>query len=54
MLKFYRLEGFRDNFKANVKAWKDFYDLSTPQDSELPPPYQNIKGIPKLIMFRSV
>ncbi|XP_068632055.1 dynein axonemal heavy chain 3 [Battus philenor] len=48
------LEGFKENFEKDVSVWKDFYDLSAPQEHELPEPYQDIKGIPKLIMFRCI
>ncbi|XP_028170778.1 dynein heavy chain 3, axonemal [Ostrinia furnacalis] len=48
------LRGFKENFERNVKGWKDFYDLSAPHENTLPPPYENIKGIPKLIILRCI
>ncbi|XP_052759353.1 dynein axonemal heavy chain 3 [Galleria mellonella] len=48
------LRGFKENFEKNIKAWKDFYDLSDPHENPLPAPYQDIKGIPKLIIFRCI
>ncbi|XP_059059125.1 dynein axonemal heavy chain 3 [Achroia grisella] len=48
------LRGFKENFEKNLKAWKDFYDLSAPHENPLPAPYEDIKGIPKLILFRCI
>ncbi|KAG6455707.1 hypothetical protein O3G_MSEX009350 [Manduca sexta] len=48
------LRGFRENFVSNIKAWKEFYDLSAPHENPFPPPFEDIKGIPKLIMLRCI
>ncbi|RVE49566.1 hypothetical protein evm_005794 [Chilo suppressalis] len=48
------LRGFKDNFENNVQAWKDFYDLAAPHENPFPAPYENITGIPKLIILRCI
>ncbi|XP_063362018.1 dynein axonemal heavy chain 3 [Cydia amplana] len=48
------LRGFKENFMNNVKGWKEFYDLAAPHEVEFPPPYQNVKGIAKLIILRCI
>ncbi|KAL0892691.1 hypothetical protein ABMA27_014410 [Loxostege sticticalis] len=48
------LRGFKENFESNVKGWKEFYDLSAPHENPLPPPYEDIRGIPKLIILRCI
>ncbi|XP_039753870.1 dynein heavy chain 3, axonemal [Pararge aegeria] len=48
------LRGFKENVEQNIGAWKDFYDLAAPQENPLPHPYEDIRGIPKLIIFRCI
>ncbi|XP_049869343.1 dynein axonemal heavy chain 3 [Pectinophora gossypiella] len=48
------LGDFRESFKKNLVAWKEYYDLSAPQEHNFPAPFENIKGIPKLIMLRCI
>ncbi|XP_045448983.1 dynein axonemal heavy chain 3 [Melitaea cinxia] len=48
------LQGFKEHFEANVSSWKELYDSSAPHERELPPPYDVMKGIPKLIIMRCI
>ncbi|CAH3998948.1 unnamed protein product [Pieris brassicae] len=48
------LRGFKENFESNVPSWKEFYDLSAPHETSFPHPYEEIEGIPKLIMLRCI
>ncbi|CAG9584340.1 unnamed protein product [Danaus chrysippus] len=48
------LQGFKENVEENIDDWKAFYDLSAPHENPLPHPYEDIKGIPKLIILRCI
>lgn len=47
--------GFLDDFRANVTAWKKFYDLMNPQDAPIPQPWeQKLTAFQKLIVMRMI
>nr|XP_026485669.1 dynein heavy chain 3, axonemal [Vanessa tameamea] len=48
------LYGFKENVEADTSPWKALYDSSTPHESELPPPFDLVRGIPKLIIMRCI
>ncbi|XP_073944942.1 dynein heavy chain 3, axonemal isoform X2 [Choristoneura fumiferana] len=48
------LRGFKEHFERNVASWKALYDEAAPHECTFPAPFQDIKGIPKLIMLRCI
>ncbi|XP_075164298.1 dynein heavy chain 3, axonemal [Haematobia irritans] len=49
------LEGLTDFFKsfqANIDAWKEYYDLSSPEEAKYPSPYENIDEMLSLIILK--
>ncbi|XP_047529766.1 dynein axonemal heavy chain 3 [Vanessa atalanta] len=48
------LQGFKENVEADTSPWKALYDSSAPHESELPPPFDLVRGIPKLIIMRCI
>ena len=48
-------KGFRENFSTNVDEWRKFYDDRTPQDAEIPAPWQTkLNEFQKLIVLRCI
>ncbi|KAH9628460.1 hypothetical protein HF086_005913 [Spodoptera exigua] len=48
------LKTFRNHFENNISKWKSFYDLSAPHEHPMPEPFDQLEGIPKLIVFRCI
>uniref|UniRef100_A0A2H1WCP9 SFRICE_005064 n=1 Tax=Spodoptera frugiperda TaxID=7108 RepID=A0A2H1WCP9_SPOFR len=48
------LKDFKSHFEKNVGKWKSFYDLSAPHENPMPEPFDQLEGIPKLIVLRCI
>lgn len=51
-LTYNSLENFYKKFQENIEAWKKFYDLSSPEEAEYPPPYDQIDEMLGLILLK--
>lgn len=47
-------KNFRDDFVANIDAWKEVYDSLTPQDMEFPGMFANKEGLARLCALRVI
>lgn len=45
---------FKKSFESNVTEWKNFYDITNPAQESFPSPYQNIKGLTRLVLLRCI
>lgn len=50
------LKDLRQSFERNIDAWKKFYDLTNPHESQLPEPYdrESADSLNKLVVLRCV
>ncbi|XP_020300595.1 dynein heavy chain 3, axonemal isoform X2 [Pseudomyrmex gracilis] len=49
------LEKLRESFQSNISQWKQYYDLSNPQEHPFPPPFENVgESLRKLVILRCV
>lgn len=48
------LENFTNSFKSNIAEWKKFYDITNPAQEAFPAPFQNIKGLARLVILRCI
>ncbi|KAM7358701.1 dynein heavy chain 3, axonemal isoform 1-T1 [Cochliomyia hominivorax] len=46
------LANFYKKFEKDIEAWKKFYDLSSPEEAEYPPPYDQIDEMLSLIVLK--
>ncbi|XP_037940546.1 dynein heavy chain 3, axonemal-like [Teleopsis dalmanni] len=46
------LKDFHKNFANNLKEWKAFYDLPSPQDAKFPAPYGTLTDMLRLIVLK--
>ncbi|KAL1398756.1 hypothetical protein pipiens_008712 [Culex pipiens pipiens] len=46
------LEKLRDSFTASLDEWKEFYNLSAPEQAPLPSPYHEREDLVKLIILK--
>nr|XP_031846529.1 dynein heavy chain 3, axonemal-like isoform X2 [Nomia melanderi] len=46
------LEGLKESFQRSTSQWKDYYDLSNPQENAFPHPFQRVtKSLAKLVIL---
>lgn len=48
------MDGLKLSVEKNTAAWKAFYDSASPHDEELPAPFQDLKGLARLVVLRCV
>nr|CAD7443931.1 unnamed protein product [Timema bartmani] len=48
------LNGLKEEVNSNISAWKEYYDDPNPQDLSLPPPFDQTRGLDKLVILRSL
>ncbi|XP_063983101.1 dynein axonemal heavy chain 7-like [Diachasmimorpha longicaudata] len=47
-------KGIRESFIKNNNAWKVFFDAKEPQTAPIPPPFDELTGLEKLLVLRCV
>nr|CAD7458186.1 unnamed protein product [Timema tahoe] len=48
------LNGLKEEVNSNISAWKEYYDDPNPQDLSPPPPFDQTRGLDKLVILRSL
>lgn len=50
------LQGLRKSFEENISSWKEYYDLSDPQEHNFPSPFDNVTGkeMRSLVILRCI
>ncbi|XP_030747452.1 dynein heavy chain 3, axonemal isoform X2 [Sitophilus oryzae] len=48
------LEKFRNSVKTNLRKWKDFYDYTQPNEIPCPPPFDEVRGLQRLVILRCI
>jgi dynein heavy chain len=46
------LENFRESFVGNLDEWKNFYDLSNPEENPFPVPFEKAEDFERLIILK--
>ncbi|KAL1497384.1 hypothetical protein ABEB36_008364 [Hypothenemus hampei] len=46
------LEGLKESVESNLSKWKEFYDCSQPSTMPCPEPFNNLKGLHRLVALR--
>lgn len=49
-----RLNEFKKSLKTDTNAWKEFYDISNPNDHPCPAPLDDLHGLYRLIILRCI
>nr|CAD7593860.1 unnamed protein product [Timema genevievae] len=49
-----KLNGLKEEVNSNISAWKEYYDDPNPQDLSPPPPFDQARGLDKLVILRSL
>ncbi|XP_076458174.1 dynein axonemal heavy chain 3-like [Babylonia areolata] len=48
------LDGFRQHVEENIEQWKAFYDSPTPHVEPLPGPFDQLKGLYRMVVLRTL
>lgn len=48
------LENFKTEFENNLTGWKEFYDVSNPNEVPCPEPLHELKGLQRLVVLRCI
>jgi dynein heavy chain len=48
------LENFQQHFERDLHKWKNFYDISNPNDVPCPAPFHDLKGLVRLVALRCI